>query len=94
MMSDVNPELEIEDVESRILAFVQRDLLSSETTVDRDQDLLSGSLLDSMAALRLAAFVEAEFQITIQPADFVIENFQSIAVLAEYVRRRSGHQEP
>jgi acyl carrier protein len=37
--------------------------------------------------LRLAAFVGEDFQIDMQPADFVVENFQNIAVLAEYVQR-------
>ena len=42
-----------------------------------------------MAALRLATFVGEEFQIRMEPADFVIENFQTVAVLAEFVRSRS-----
>ncbi len=37
--------------------------------VNRDDDLLSGDILDSIGVLRLAAFVEEEFQINMQPAD-------------------------
>jgi acyl carrier protein len=48
-------------------------------------------LLDSVAVLRLATFVGEEFQFEIQPADFVIENFQNVAVLAQYVRRATGY---
>jgi len=70
--------------------FVRRELLSPEVNVDREDDLLSGDLLDSVAVLRLAAFVEEEFEFKIQPADFVIENFQNVAVLADYVQRASG----
>jgi acyl carrier protein len=76
-------------VESRILEFMRRELLSPEATVTVDDELLSGGLLDSMAVLRLAAFVEEEFRFKMQPADFVIENFQTVAVLARYVRRAS-----
>jgi acyl carrier protein len=43
--------------------------------------------------LRLATFVEEEFRFKIQPADFVIENFQTVAVLAAYVRRAVGDGE-
>ena len=52
--------------------------------------LLSGELLDSMSVLRLAAFVGEAFQIDIQPADFVVENFRNIGAIAEYFRRRLG----
>lgn len=86
-MSDDSPGLE---VESRITAFLTRELLSPEATVTRDDDLLSGELLDSIGVLRLATFVEEEFQIKIQPADLIIENFQNVAVLAEFVRRATG----
>lgn len=90
MMPEESSGVEAQEVESRILAFLERELLDPEATVQRDDDLLSGELLDSVAVLRLAAFVEEEFQIKIEPADFVIENFQSVAVLAGYVVRAAG----
>ena len=74
------------EVEERLLEFIRRELVSPETSVGRDDDLLSGELLDSVSVLRLAAFVEDEFQISVQPADFVIENFRDVAALAAYVR--------
>ena len=74
------------EVEERLLEFIRRELVSPETSVGRDDDLLSGELLDSVSVLRLAAFVEDEFEISVQPADFVIENFRDVAALAAYVR--------
>jgi acyl carrier protein len=79
--------IEIHEVESRIIAFMRRELLGPEATVDRDDDLLSSGMLDSIGFVRLAAFVEEEFQFKMQPADFVIENFQTVALLAEYIFR-------
>ncbi len=90
MVPDASPAPETQEVESRILDFLQRELLAPGATVQRHDDLLSGELLDSVAVLRLAAFVEEEFRIKIEPADFVIENFQSVAVLAGYVARVAG----
>ena len=69
---------------------MRRELLSPEVTVDRDDELLSGGVLDSIAVLRLATFVEEEFRFKMQPSDFVVENFQTVAVLAAYVRRAAG----
>ena len=63
-------------------------------TIGRDAELLSGEVIDSIGALRLAAFVEEEFQIDIQPSDFVIENFRSVAVIAGYVGRAAAARGP
>lgn len=79
-----------EEIESRLLEFIRRELLSPEAIVRRDDDLLSGDLLDSVAVLRLAAFVEEELEVPLRPGDFVIENFQNVAVLAEYVLKAAG----
>jgi acyl carrier protein len=87
MATENRPVPEQQEVEDRILAFLRRELLGSEITVERDDDLLAGELLDSIAVLRLATFVQEEFRFTMKPADFVIEHFQTVAVLAAYVQR-------
>lgn len=76
-----------QEVESRVTDYLLRELLPPDMTLDRELDLLSGGALDSMGVLRLATFVGEEFRIDIQPADFVIENFRSVAAVAEYVGR-------
>ena len=90
MGTDDRPGLDAPEVEGRILAFMRRELLSPEVTVTRNDELLSGGILDSIAVLRLATFVEEEFRFKMEPADFVIENFQTVAVLTKYVRRTTG----
>lgn len=80
-----------EELETRLRVFIERELLNSEIAVDRDADLLSGDLLDSVGALRLASFVAEEFGLTVEPKDFVVENFRSIAILTEFVERKSSH---
>jgi acyl carrier protein len=87
MVTDNAAGLEAKEIETRIFAFMQRELLSPEMTVKRDDELLSGERLDSIGVLRLATFVQEEFRFKMQPAEFVIENFQTVAVLAEYVRK-------
>jgi acyl carrier protein len=87
---DDHAELKTKEVESRIIEFLQLELLSPGETVNRDDDLLSGEIIDSIAVLRLASFAEEEFKIDIQPSDFVIENFQNVAVLARYILRANS----
>ena len=86
-MTNTTPTPQVQQIESRLIALIQRELLSPGMTLDREDDLLSGDLLDSVAVLRLAALVAEEHEILIQPADFVIENFQTVALLAQYVLR-------
>jgi acyl carrier protein len=90
MAADGKSVVSIEAVEGRLVAFVEKELLSPGETVARDDDLLSGELFDSIGVLRLAAFVEEEFAIEMEPSDFVIENFQNIGVLSEYIFRARG----
>ena len=78
------------DIETTILDFVHQELVAADVTVNAGDDLLSGEILDSLAILRLATFVDEEFKIGMQPSDFLIENFQSVAVLTQFVIRSRG----
>jgi acyl carrier protein len=89
-MTDNGAGLTAPQIETRILEFLERHLLGPDVTIQRDDDLLSGELLDSIGAIRLAAFLEKEFGIDMQSTGFVVENFQSVAVLAAYVLRAAN----
>lgn len=88
--SRVVPEPEIAEP---ILEFIRRELLSPGDTIDAQDDLLSGELLDSLGVLRLSTFVEEQFKIRIQPTDFVVENFQNVEVLTRFVQRATETSE-
>lgn len=77
------------EIERRITEFIERELLDEDESVAPEQDLLSGEVLDSMAVMRLVAYVEEAFDLAIQPADFVVENFQNITALSDFVERSS-----
>lgn len=80
------------EIEGRLTEFIQGELLAPGATLGRQDELLSGELLDSVAVLRLAAYVEKELGVVMRPADFVVENFRNVEVLAGYVRRRRGRE--
>lgn len=94
MASDLRQALEVEGIEEQILAFVRRELVAPDAVVTRDQDLLSGELLDSLGVLRLSAFVRETFALAMRPGDFVAENFRTVAVLAAYVHTSSAAGRP
>ena len=85
-MHDPSP-LTADEIRRRILDFIRDELVAEEVDVGPEDDLLSGELLDSVAVLRLATFVDETFAIGMKPTDFLIENFQNAAVLTDYVVR-------
>ena len=87
MAADPSASTPDETGESRILDYLRRELAGPEARLDRDVDLLSGGVLDSMGVLRLATFVSEEYEIEIKPSDYLIENFSSVAAVASYVGR-------
>ena len=78
------------DIEASILDFIHGELVAADVRIQAEDDLLSGEVLDSLAILRLATYVDEEFKIGMQPSDFLIENFQSVAVLTQFVLRSRG----
>jgi len=86
--SPLPPVEDLEDVERRLLEFLQRELAGPGVTLTRDDELLAGEILDSIGVVRFAAFVEQDFGLAIQPSDLVIENFRTVAVLASFIRDR------
>jgi acyl carrier protein len=73
--------------------FLEQEVGDRGRSIDRDADLLSGGVLNSMAVVRLASFVGAAFGFQVQPEDFVIENFRSVGAIAAYVVRSRAAQQ-
>lgn len=71
-----------------IVDFISTELLETDEPVDRDENLLSEGMVDSLGMLRLVAFIEANFQVKVPPQDFTIEHFRNAGVLSDYVDRK------
>jgi len=54
-----------------------------------DADLIQTGILDSLALVELLAYIEKEFETEISLDNVVIEDFLSIAKIAEYVYEHS-----
>ncbi len=71
-----------------LIEYVSEELLSGQTRVGPDDNLLSEGMVDSLGMLRLVGFIEESFGVKVPPQDFVIENFRSVGVLSDYLQRR------
>jgi acyl carrier protein len=68
------------DIAIVIGRFIIEELLpeGSRTEVDPDESLLSMGAIDSLALLRLIAFIEKQFDVTIEDHEVIPDNFETI----------------
>jgi len=78
------------DIESKIREFVARNLLFSEAEFPHpDQaSFLQSGVIDSLGVLELVSYAAQEFRIQVEPAEVTPDNFDSVARLAAYIRRK------
>lgn len=76
--------------EQALCSYISHTLLPPDydIEVEPDDDLLSIDYLDSMQFMRLVQFTEETFKIRIPPEDLLIENFQTVRRLSEYLSER------
>lgn len=81
--------------ESVLTDFIRQEILHGRTVaLGPDDDLLNAGVIDSLGILRMVAFMEERFGVTVPDEDVVFENFQSIGAMAKYVADRSSAAPP
>lgn len=70
-----------------IIKYIEEELAAEvfEDELTEEDDLLGSGILDSMGMMKLIAFLEEEFKVTIGPEDMVIENFMTVGHISEYL---------
>jgi acyl carrier protein len=58
--------------------------------LDNDLSLMEANILDSVAFLNLVLFLEERFGISVEDTELTRENFETINIIAAYVRRKQG----
>lgn len=78
------------NIESRIREYLATNLLfnSQGFPYPDDASLLREGIVDSIGVMELVSFVQAAFQIGVDQAEVTPENFDSVARLAAFVRRK------
>ena len=77
---------------SRLLTdFIKKEILHGRSvSLTEDLDLLSAGIVDSLGILRMVAFMEEQFGVTVPDEDVVFENFHSIRVMALYIEQQKS----
>ncbi|MBT8103721.1 MAG: acyl carrier protein [Gammaproteobacteria bacterium] len=74
-----------------ILDYIRTEILhDAGCSIGVDDELLLDGVLDSLAVMRLVAFLEANTGTAIPPEDVTLENFRSIGAIAAYLDQPSA----
>ena len=76
-------------IEHKIREFIVKNLYYAEDNPIADEDsFLETGVVDSMGVMELVAFIQSEFGVEVAQKEIVVENFDSVRKLANFVRRR------
>lgn len=80
------------EIEADIRAFVAKNLLFSDGGYSYADDVsfLREGIIDSLGVLELVDFAGTRFGIRVEPGEVTPENFDSVARLAAFIRRKHG----
>ena len=67
--------------------YISTEIMQIAERIEFDEDLLADNMVDSLGMLRLVGFIEASFEIKIPPQDFIIENFQNLNLLNNFLQQ-------
>lgn len=83
--ADQNAQDVPDEVMRRLRAFIEGELLMGRATITDDEELLLSGLIDSLGAVRLINFIEGDLGTHVPPEDVVIENFQTLSAMRDYI---------
>ena len=76
-----------------LISYINDQFIEDEPAgaVGLQDDLLGEGILDSLGMMKLIRFIEDKFEIKVRPEDMTIENFTSIASIANYIQNRQSN---
>jgi len=85
-----------QDFEADIRTFIAENFLFREDvdSIESDQSLLEGGLIDSTGVLELVAFLETRYGIRIADDEIVPANLDSVKALVGYVSAKLAEKAP
>jgi acyl carrier protein len=79
------------DVAQTVKSYILEEFLPGENPdeLKPDTPLITGGILDSVATLKLVAFLEDQFKITVEAHEVDVENLNTIADIGRLVAAKS-----
>lgn len=78
------------DIKKKIKNFIIAEFLSNTDSqmLSDDLNLLSNGIMDSLAVLKLVAYMENEFAISLEPEEIDMDNLNSIQTISDIVQSK------
>ncbi|MDY7079043.1 MAG: acyl carrier protein [Chloroflexota bacterium] len=83
-------------IETLIRNYILENFLFTDDNelLQNDASFLEEGIVDSTGVLELVMFVEETFNTTVEDEEIVPDNFDSVELLAHYVRMKTGETAP
>ncbi|MGH8659085.1 MAG: acyl carrier protein [Gammaproteobacteria bacterium] len=79
-------------IADKIKSFIVSEFLDGSTSnVDRHTPLLKTGVIDSIGMFRLFVFLEESFTIRVPEEDLLLENFETMEKIEQYVKARMAN---
>ena len=77
-------------IEEKIRTYIVNELMRdhAQPELKREESLLDQGIIDSLGLFKLIAFIEEEFRIAMEPQEVRTDNFETLAMVTEMVRRK------
>ena len=81
---------EMSDMKQKVKDYIIREFSADnpQITLDDEESLIKEGLIDSLGLFLLISFLEKEFQIKVGQEDIVLENFETVTAIKNYVMGR------
>ena len=83
--------MQTDEIRDRVRMFLSRSFPQRE--IRDDEDVFASGFINSLFAMELVEFVEAQFQIAVQSEDLEMANFQSVDAITGLISRKRGDAE-
>ena len=74
------------EFEAALLAFIADDVVLEDGGIEGSTDLLLTGMVDSLGVIVIVEWIERRLGRTIDPADVVLENFETVDAMMEFLR--------
>jgi len=71
-----------------LVAFIRAEVAIGDHPLEADTDLVLTGLVDSLGIIVVVEWIESRLGITIDPGDIVIEHFDMVTSMVDYLRDR------
>ena len=72
-----------------LVAFIRAEVAIGDHALEADTDLVLTGLVDSLGIVLVVEWIESRLGITIDPGDIVIEHFDMVTSMVDYLRGRN-----